>query len=129
MTGLPRPVREKVLVEPRQGFTLGFEVAVLRRFVVCAGCGLRLRQREDYELDHIICRANGGKHIPENVEPLCLPCHAVKTAADKAAAAKAKRLAGETCTARRGPPIRSRSFDKTKSRGFDGRVKPRKVQP
>jgi 5-methylcytosine-specific restriction protein A len=90
--------RPRAEPEERQAFTITFERDVLRRFVVCAQCGDRLRKRSDYQLDHEIPREIGGKHAVENVRPLCIDCHKAKTALDAKVIAKAKRLAGETCT-------------------------------
>ena len=71
-------------------------------------------------------------HIPNAWEPgkpsqlLCIPCHKAKTKQDVKNIAKVKRIrkreAGETKKKR---PIPGRGFDKTKTKGFDGKVRPR----
>lgn len=77
--------------------TLAKEVAVLRRFVVCAGCGVRMSDRTDFDYDHEIPLALGGRDDADNLRPYCrATCHPSKTTRDIAAIAKAKRLAGET---------------------------------
>jgi hypothetical protein len=75
--------------------------------------------------DHIIPLALGGADTDANLQPLCtVPCHARKTAHDIWRIAKAKRQGGETGKATK-RPIRSPSFDTTRSKGFDGKVRPR----
>lgn len=92
------PRREAVPIAPRRALTLAREVEVLRRFVVCAGCGARMRDRAEYDYDHEIALALGGRDEPDNLRPYCrAACHPEKTARDVRAVAKAKRLAGETC--------------------------------
>ncbi len=64
----------------------------------------------------------GGPDEIDNLEGLCALHHLAKTAADLTAIARAKRLAGETCT-KRGPPIPQRvdpwpKGRKMQSRGF-----------
>ena len=73
--------------------------------------------------DHIIPLALGGPDVNSNVQLLhAEPCDRLKTARDKKHIAKAKRLAGETCTAP-GRPIPQRANPwpkgrKLQSRGF-----------
>lgn len=59
------------------------------------------------EFDHILALGLQGKHAAENIEPLCGPHHLAKTKRDVKMIARAKRLAGETCTTR-GKPIPQR---------------------
>jgi hypothetical protein len=76
--------------------------------------------------DHRVPLAIGGSNDLDNMDPHHAgPCAKVKTALDMKAIAKAKRLAGETKAGPTKNPIRSRGFDRTKSRGFDGRVRER----
>lgn len=62
------------------------------------------------EYDHRVSLGLGGHDVDENLSPLHAdPCHKLKTRADKASQAKAKRLANPK------PPkgtIKSRGFDK-----------------
>jgi hypothetical protein len=80
---------------------------------------------EPFEVDHIRALSLGGTNDLDNLEALCSDCHKIKTRADKRALAKAKRLAGETKTAKR-KTIPSRGFSRTLSKGFDGKVRQRK---
>ena len=91
------PRRERVAIATRRSLTLAREVQVLRRFVVCAGCGTRLQDRAAYDYDHEIALALGGRDEADNLRPYCRAvCHPEKTARDVRAIAKAKRLAGES---------------------------------
>lgn len=57
----------------------------------------------------------------------CLPCHKRKTAEEAAERAHIKRLGDQRNgkTKNSGVKIKSRGFDKTRTRGFDQKVKPR----
>lgn len=82
------------------------------------------------------CASAGPFHadhfIPNKWEPgkptqlLCKPCHKAKTKLDVKKIAKVKRIQkkarGETKKKRK---ITNRGFDKTKTKGFDGKVKDR----
>lgn len=82
-----------------------------------------------FEADH---------EIPNAWEPgkptqlLCIPCHKVKTKQDHKRIAKAHRQAGRKGQyARRqknGPQMKSRGFDKTKTKRMDGTVTPRSTR-
>lgn len=94
------PRREAVAIQERRALTLTREVEVLRRYVVCAGCGTRMGSRSDYDYDHEIPLALGGRDEADNLRPYCRAvCHPTKTARDIRNIAKVKRLAGETGTA------------------------------
>lgn len=58
------------------------------------------------------------------------PCDRLKTAADQAKIAKVRRMGAEKGQAARraknGSQIKSRGFDKSQTRGFDGKVRARK---
>lgn len=122
--------RPPIPIEPRRGFSLGFEfevltreaglaahpppgrlteaVALLRIATRCARCGCATFG--DFDLDHRIPRAMGGAHTPDNIEPLCREtCHPAKTRRDVAAIAKAKRLSGETGGRKTRHPIPQRA--------------------
>jgi 5-methylcytosine-specific restriction endonuclease McrA len=112
--------REKVGKTPRKAMTPARRARLLEKHGhVCAfrGCGVT----SGLELDHIIPLALGGPDDDANLRPFCSEHHKAKTARDLGAIAKAKRLAGETCT---GPKakIRSRGFDKTHTKKLDGSV-------
>ena len=48
----------------------------------CAKCSSNLIDR-DFDIDHIVPIANGGKNSVENLQPLCKICHKRKTANEK----------------------------------------------
>lgn len=48
----------------------------------CASCKTDLVERE-FDCDHKIPLANGGKNSIENLQPLCKKCHKIKTANEK----------------------------------------------
>lgn len=51
----------------------------------CQGCGYEGRQRKgDLFADHKHNRAEGGEDHLDNLQTLCRPCHAPKTAAERA---------------------------------------------
>jgi len=89
-----------------------------------------------FEIDHIQRRDALGKHEPDNWQALCVPCHAEKTRTDNREAKKGARIRGEKGQrARRerrggssikgGAKLQSRGFDRTKTKGFDGKVRER----
>lgn len=78
-------------------------------------------------VDHILPLWIGGSNREKNLEPLCDPHHAAKTRAEAALRAKANRIEKrEKGTRRERKAIPSRGFDKSITRGFDGRIRPRK---
>ena len=81
------------------------------------------------DVDHIIALWNNGTNARSNLEALCTVCHAQKTKAEAALRAKAKAQGGETGQwARRqknGSRLKSGGFDKTLTKGMDGKVHPR----
>jgi 5-methylcytosine-specific restriction endonuclease McrA len=89
-----------------------------------------------FEIDHIQRRDALGKHEPDNWQALCVPCHAEKTRTDNWEAKKGARIRGEkgqrARRAKRGgssiksaSKLQSRGFDRTKTKGFDGKVRDR----
>lgn len=48
----------------------------------CLHCGLTFRDGDKWEVDHIVPKALGGKHIKENLQLIHLHCHDEKTAKD-----------------------------------------------
>jgi len=95
----------------------------------CQRCRRPFFSRGDkHHYDHIIPTWISGRNDLKNCWVLCVPCHKIKTKEDQALIARARRSIKKKLglKKRRGPPIRSRGFDKTKSKRFDGRVVPRK---
>lgn len=73
------------------------------------------------QYDHHLALIDGGKHTVENLRYICQPCHKIKSAREHIANCKAKRLASGG-RKRKGPPMRSRGFNKTLTKKFDGLV-------
>ena len=48
-------------------------------FYVCAGCGLKAKNRLPFQVDHIKPLNKGGKTVPENLQILCRKCNARKS--------------------------------------------------
>jgi 5-methylcytosine-specific restriction endonuclease McrA len=47
---------------------------------ICQECGVRSTRVDDvrFDVDHILPKSDGGSHAPENLQTLCLSCHANK---------------------------------------------------
>jgi hypothetical protein len=94
------------------------------------GCGVKLDPMGEGVIDeHYIPLELTGPNALRNRMLFRKPCAKAKTKIDAGTIAKAKRLAGETCTAPPARPLRGRGFDHTMTRGFDGKVRPRKSRP
>lgn len=109
----PEPQVEKRAVSP-----------AMRRRVIAEQDGICARsycEAPATDVDHILPLWLKGKNDRANLEGLCGPCHGQKTAAEAKARAKAKRLAGETCTAKPARPLQGRGFGSV-SRKMDGSV-------
>lgn len=101
-----------------------------KRVLVAFGCRCSHPGCEEtvgLEIDHRVPLELGGSEDDSNLEPLCVEHHKDKTKRDIPAIARARRIrkreAGEK---KAGRPIKSRGFDKTKSRRMDGSVGPRR---
>ena len=94
------------------------------------GCGEKLQPMTEGVIDeHVIPLG-----IRENANELAnralyrKPCAAKKTPGDQSAIAKCKRIVARTEGTRRArKPIASRGFDKSQTRGFDGKVRLREA--
>lgn len=127
--------------EKRKAASLAIMVEVfLRQGVPCAKCPAILKL-EGFEMDHIQPLDALGRQTPDNWQALCPACHLVKTRIDNARAKKGARVRGETGQLKRrreaGPTFTSRNdlalrpsrgFDKTLTRGFDGKVRNREAR-
>lgn len=109
---------------------------LIRQGLKCAICGVVFERNDaiqfDHETPHALVRSG---HKP--TQALHAACHATKTKTDVRLIAKAKRQALETGQqarrARRERPLlptkpleAGRGFDRTLTRGFDGKVQRRK---
>lgn len=123
----PVPIEKRKPLTRREALQLAFDQDGRCK----CGCGEKLDAlREGVTDEHRVPLALGGTNDLSNRELWRAPCSAAKTKRDRAAIAKAKRLSGETGNAPKRPirgrtQIQSRGFDKTRSRGFDGQVRPR----
>jgi 5-methylcytosine-specific restriction endonuclease McrA len=76
--------------------------------------------------DHRLPRDLGGETTRANLDLICRACDLVKTTADRQRIDKARRIRkAEAGEQRKTQPIRSRGFDRSKTRGFDGIVRER----
>lgn len=125
------PEREDVAIEPRRPLTRRetIELAVRQGGRCGCGCGEKLNALTEGVIDeHVLALILGGTNDLENRALWRKPCAVAKTKGDRSKDAKVKRLREETCTAP-GKPIQSRGFDKSKTRGFDGKVRARRGDP
>lgn len=110
---------------------------VLRKWHVqipCRVCLCLYQERAPkYELDeinfdHHLALIDGGEHSVENIDPLCHEHHKPKSAHEHKENARAKRRKAkhEGKKVRKGRPLQSRPFDKTRTRKFSGKVVKRK---
>ena len=119
--------REAVPATPRRAMTPARRKAVLSQSE--GSCGICLNPIVGpWIADHIIPLELSGPDTLENLWPLCPACDKDKFKRDMKAIAKMRRLQAQ---AKKKPPeptqrtkrqIRSRGFDKSVKRTFDGRV-------
>lgn len=125
---LPKP-------EKRRSFTARQVAAVFIKYEGrCAKCAEKVAL-DGYQIDHIQPLSALGTHELANWQLLCTYCHTGKTKRDNFEAKKSARLRGEAGQQKRRrergssikgrSEIKSRGFNKTKSRGFDGKVRDR----
>lgn len=134
MSRIASQAREPVDATPRKQFSPARRMRVLgNQGWWCANCGVRLADGRtriillSFEIDHRLPLELGGSNDDANLEALCVPCHHLKTAADVARIAKARRIrrkeAGETRPKR---PITGRNLsDSRLRRKMSGEVVPR----
>lgn len=80
-----------------------------------------------FEVDHRIALCLGGRHVWANLRPLHPACHKLKTKLDEQADGKCDRIiAREDGTRRERQAIPRRADKPTMTRGFDGKIKPRR---
>lgn len=124
-----------VEIEKRRPLTRAeFGQLMMDQMGLCGcGCGVKLQPMGEGVIDeHRVPLALGGSNDLANRHLFRRPCAKAKTVAgDVQRIAKAKAQAGETGQrARRqkrgGSTLRSQGFDKSKTRGMDGKVRPRR---
>lgn len=122
------PEREKIEPTERRAMT---KARRLRIYLACDGrckCGAKVPM-EGTTIDHRLPLWMGGRDEDENLQYLCGPCDRKKTSQDATDRAKVKRLHKRAAgVEKKGPRLQSRGFQTGLSRGFDGRVKPRKTR-
>jgi len=111
----------------RPAITQAQKLAVLRQyaFAHCYKCKRELPIAE-CQIDHIQALVDGGEHDPSNMAPICADCHKVKSAFEHIRNSKTKRIIAKRERPRPPSRLRSRGFDKTKTRKFNGIVEIRK---
>ena len=86
------------------------------------------------DIDHHLALVDGGKHEHENLRPICSSCHRKKSALEHKRNSKSKRLAAaqqvhraivQKVMAKPVGKIKSRGFDKTRTKRFSGQVEKR----
>jgi 5-methylcytosine-specific restriction endonuclease McrA len=117
--------RERIEATPRKNFTKKQRAeAFLRANGRCEMCGEKIVGT--FDIDHRIALHHGGAHDPSNWQIACRPCHVDKTRADVKASAKIKRIIKADTEPKKPSRIKSAGFSRTHSRGFDGKVRPKK---
>ena len=114
----------------RPAITQAMVLSLLKReaLLMCDMCSVGGLFHE-MEIDHHLALVDGGAHDVENMRFVCIDCHKPKSAREHKNNAKAKRLAKAKAAHEAGEKkasrMRSRGFDKSMTRKFDGRVVPR----
>jgi 5-methylcytosine-specific restriction protein A len=67
---------------------------VLMSNPLCVKCAATGRVQAAQEVDHIVPLHSGGTHDRSNLQPLCRPCHAEKTAAEAGSRARGDAWGG-----------------------------------
>jgi 5-methylcytosine-specific restriction endonuclease McrA len=131
---LPKPLK-------RRSFTAREVASVFIKYDGrCASCAEKVKLGE-YAVDHIQALDHLGAHTFDNWQLLCVGCHKLKTASDVKASAKGRRIRGESGAGpKKAIPSRgfgrlpegrdpkrwqSAGFDRSKTRGFNGKVRER----
>ena len=105
----------------RREFSVPIEVEIIRRAtdangrIHCEGCGIWLKSRKDYEIDHVVAEGvrpawrKTKKLTAADGQLLCkAACHRAKTGRDVGEIAKAKRLEAKRPPASGEPEIMRR---------------------
>lgn len=79
----PKRLREKRRSSTKLGYGTQWRrlrAYLLNREPLCRECAENGHTELATDLDHIISKHDGGTDDPENLQPLCKPCHSRKTA-------------------------------------------------
>lgn len=118
----PREARRRV--RRRDGgrcAACGLDTNALRRRVRGRGRARRLRELgfrprgSLWELDHVVPLIDGGGHELSNLQTLCTPCHARKTAAEARSRSAARRDRTEADLLERADALLARSMELTRA--------------
>ena len=105
----------------RPAITASQRLHVLKRFgavVLCQICG-DAEYIAVVQIDHALSLVDGGEHCADtNLRPVCIPCHAAKSAREHKNNAKTKRIAKKRAKPSGNGSIKSRPFQG--SRKFNG---------
>lgn len=80
ISSLPTPSEKRTKGRKRQDMRLRVWTKAM---AICAGCG-RTCDYDSWHMDHVIPLWKGGDDLESNMQVLCLPCHADKTAKEAA---------------------------------------------
>ena len=112
----------------RPAITPAMRLNVLKRFgavVLCQICG-DAEYVAVVQIDHERSLVDGGEHCADtNLRPVCIPCHAKKSAREHKNNSKAKRLLKKHSNPKPEGKIKSRGFDKSLRRKMNGQVEKR----
>jgi 5-methylcytosine-specific restriction protein A len=61
---------------------LAIRARVLTANPLCVACQTKGQVKPAFEVDHVVALVNGGTDDPENLQGLCIECHADKTCVD-----------------------------------------------
>ena len=112
----------------RPAITASQRLHVLKKFgavVLCQICG-DAEYIAVVQIDHALALIDEGEHdADENLRPVCIPCHAKKSAREHKNNAKAKRLQKKHSSPKPPGKIKSRGFDKTLRKRMNGQTEKR----
>jgi len=52
---------------------------ILTHEPLCRMCAAVGKRTKAYQIDHVTPLSEGGTNEPDNLQPLCIPCHVAKT--------------------------------------------------
>jgi 5-methylcytosine-specific restriction endonuclease McrA len=93
----------------------------------CAGCQNKLAIGR-WHLDHVIPLEDGGVNAEGNLQPLCVPCHGVKTSGEAIARAKVRAKA-KAHLGIKTPPAHRCNRAALPERAHPARLPPRHLRP